>query len=65
MNTGICNHFHWMDDGKKFTISDIDVFARDVLPLFFKHNRYASFVRQLNHYGSFRQHDDDAMICCC
>lgn len=48
---GNSEYLHWVDDGTSFWISNIDAFARDILPLYFKHNRYASFVRQLNFYG--------------
>mmetsp|Transcript_6034 Transcript_6034/g.14628 ORF Transcript_6034/g.14628 Transcript_6034/m.14628 type:complete len:341 (+) Transcript_6034:40-1062(+) len=44
----------WSADGKSFVIRDVDSFARDVLPLYFKHSKFASFVRQLNFY-SFRK----------
>jgi len=44
----------WSADGKSFVIRDVDSFAKEVLPLYFKHSKFASFVRQLNFY-SFRK----------
>ena len=41
----------WSDDGESVTILDEDEFARSMIPELFKHNNYASFVRQLNMYG--------------
>jgi len=41
----------WSDDGNSFVVLDEDEFARKLIPEMFKHNRYASFVRQLNMYG--------------
>ncbi|KAK4501008.1 hypothetical protein PRZ48_006814 [Zasmidium cellare] len=41
----------WSDDGKSFIVLDEDEFARKLIPELFKHNNYASFVRQLNMYG--------------
>jgi len=41
----------WSDDGKSFIVLDEDEFARTLIPELFKHNNYASFVRQLNMYG--------------
>jgi heat shock transcription factor len=41
----------WSDDGNSFIVLDEDEFARTLIPELFKHNNYASFVRQLNMYG--------------
>jgi hypothetical protein len=34
-----------------FTVLDNQLFEKDVLPKFYKHSNFTSFVRQINHYG--------------
>lgn len=41
----------WSDNGDSFVVLDEDEFAKTLIPELFKHNKYASFVRQLNMYG--------------
>lgn len=41
----------WSTDGNSFIVLDEDEFAKTLIPELFKHNNYASFVRQLNMYG--------------
>ncbi|KAG8526142.1 uncharacterized protein KY384_000135 [Bacidia gigantensis] len=41
----------WSESGDSFIVIDEDEFARVMIPEMFKHNNYASFVRQLNMYG--------------
>ncbi|KAI5303178.1 hypothetical protein KEM56_007828 [Ascosphaera pollenicola] len=44
-------YIRWSDDGNSFIVVDEDEFARTLIPEMFKHNKYPSFVRQLNMYG--------------
>ncbi|KAK5150842.1 hypothetical protein LTR04_006712 [Oleoguttula sp. CCFEE 6159] len=45
------NLIRWSDDGNSFLVLNEDEFAKTLIPDLFKHNNYASFVRQLNMYG--------------
>ncbi|KAJ7098147.1 hypothetical protein B0H15DRAFT_772442, partial [Mycena belliarum] len=46
------NHLiEWSTSGDSFFVFDQERFSREVLPHWFKHQNFASFVRQLNMYG--------------
>jgi len=41
---------HWGENGKYFEIVNVHDFTEKILPQYYNHNNYSSFVRQLNMY---------------
>lgn len=51
------DYIKWSDDGKSFIIDNRENFVHNILPKYFKHSNFASFVRQLNMYGWHKMQD--------
>lgn len=41
----------WSEDGETFIVKDPVKFEKQIIPQFFKHSKFTSFVRQLNFYA--------------
>lgn len=41
----------WGEDGTTFVVKQPETFEKVIIPQFFKHSKFTSFVRQLNFYG--------------
>lgn len=47
-DTEICT---WTEDGDMFVVKNPELFASEIIPQYFDHNKFSSFARQLNFYG--------------
>lgn len=50
-------YIQWVPDGQSFQVLGREPFEKFVLPRYFKHSNFSSFVRQLNMYGWHKVQD--------
>ena len=59
LNENECNSYiHWSQDGLSIIISDSNGLTKKVLPKYYNHHNFASFVRQLNMYNFHKIRSD-------
>jgi hypothetical protein len=51
VNDGPFDIVSWSPTGDSFIVKDHHRFSEEVIPKYFKHSKFSSFVRQLNFYG--------------
>jgi hypothetical protein len=49
----------WNEDGTAFVVRRVNEFSEVILPKYFKHSNFASFVRQLNMYDFHKTRNDN------
>eukprot|EP01017_Pseudomicrothorax_dubius_P036933 TRINITY_DN5352_c0_g1_i2.p1 TRINITY_DN5352_c0_g1~~TRINITY_DN5352_c0_g1_i2.p1 ORF type:complete len:325 (-),score=62.20 TRINITY_DN5352_c0_g1_i2:108-1082(-) len=55
----------WNTEGDSIWVKDSERFSREILPNYFKHSNYTSFVRQLNMYGFKKSKTKQNYDCFC
>lgn len=57
-NTAHFDIISWNKEGTAFVVKNVNEFSEKVLPKYFKHNNFSSFVRQLNMYDFHKSKQD-------
>ena len=52
---------HWSQNGSYIIITNIDALSKKILPIYFNHQNYSSFVRQLNMYNFHKIRTEQAI----
>lgn len=55
-NASAQEFIRWAPTGESFVVLGSSDLAAQILPQFFKHNNFTSFLRQLNMYGFYKLH---------
>ena len=50
---------NWIDNGKGFIIENLYDFTENILPKYYRHKNYSSFVRQLNMYDFHKKKNSE------
>ena len=53
------NIISWIDNDKGFIIENVYDFTENILPKYYKHKNYSSFVRQLNMYDFHKKKNSE------